>query len=91
VERSLGLEVDEVLGDDIGQDQRVGQFVAGGKSRSVPKEVDRTEADDADLEGKGERRFDAERLLDRVKQASPNVTTTQTLIGEMLRMRTVRV
>jgi Holliday junction DNA helicase RuvA len=38
----------------------------------------------------GERRIDAERLLDRVKQTSPNAKTTQALVGEMLRMRSVR-
>ncbi len=38
----------------------------------------------------GERRIDAEHLLDRAKQSSPNAKTTTALLGEMLRMRTVR-
>jgi Holliday junction DNA helicase RuvA len=38
----------------------------------------------------GERRVDAELLLDRVKQASPNLKTTDAFLREMLRMRTGR-
>lgn len=38
----------------------------------------------------GERRADAERLLERAKQAAPNAQTTQTLLQEMLRLRTAR-
>ena len=38
----------------------------------------------------GERRADAERLLDRARQASPAGGTAQTLLQEMLRLRTVR-
>jgi Holliday junction DNA helicase RuvA len=38
----------------------------------------------------GERRVDAELLLDRAKQASPNLKTTDGLFREMLRMRTGR-
>lgn len=38
----------------------------------------------------GERRPDAEHLLDRVKHASPDLKTTNDFVREMLRMRTVR-
>ena len=38
----------------------------------------------------GERRSDAEHLLDRVRQANGNLKTADALIREMLRMRTVR-
>jgi Holliday junction DNA helicase RuvA len=38
----------------------------------------------------GERRPDAEHLLDRTKQANPNLKTTDALLREMLRMRTLR-
>ena len=38
----------------------------------------------------GERRIDAEHLLDRVKQANPKLNSTDALLREMLRMRTVR-
>lgn len=38
----------------------------------------------------GERRADAEHLLERARQANPNVKSTDALVREMLRMRTVR-
>ena len=38
----------------------------------------------------GERRADAEHLLDRVKHANPKLTETDVLVREMLRARTVR-
>ena len=55
-------------------------------SRRTPVEEDAIMA----LVTLGERRVDAENLLERVKQTSPNTPTTQALVGEMLRMRTVR-
>ncbi len=39
----------------------------------------------------GERRIDAEHLLDRARQAMPEAKTTEKLVSEMLRLRTVRV
>ena len=39
----------------------------------------------------GERRIDAEHLLDRAKQLAPDASTTNDLLREMLRMRTMRV
>ena len=39
----------------------------------------------------GERRSDAEHLLDRARQHNANLKTTEALVREMLRMRTVRV
>jgi Holliday junction DNA helicase RuvA len=38
----------------------------------------------------GERRIDAEHLLDRVKSANPKIAETDALVREMLKMRTVR-
>ena len=38
----------------------------------------------------GERRSDAEHLLDRARQANGNLKSTEALVREMLRMRTVR-
>jgi hypothetical protein len=38
----------------------------------------------------GERRADAEHLLDRARQQNGNLKTTEALVREMLRMRTVR-
>ena len=39
----------------------------------------------------GERRSDAESLLERAKHANPNLKTANDLVRDMLRMRTVRV
>jgi Holliday junction DNA helicase RuvA len=58
--------------------------IAGSRRTSVEEDAIMT------LVALGDRRLDAEHLLDRVKQASPNLKTTQALVGEMLRMRTVR-
>ena len=55
-------------------------------SRRTPVEEDAIMA----LVTLGERRIDSENLLERVKQTSPNARTTQALVGEMLRLRTVR-
>ncbi len=44
----------------------------------------------AGLMALGERRADAERLLDAVKSANPDLATTDALLREMLRMRTGR-
>ena len=44
----------------------------------------------ATLMALGERRPDAEHLLERVKQQNPQLNTTDALVREMLRMRTVR-
>jgi Holliday junction DNA helicase RuvA len=59
--------------------------VRGGAPRS-PDEEDAIAA----LMQLGERRPDAEHLLDRVKQANPKATKTDALVREMLRVRTVR-
>jgi Holliday junction DNA helicase RuvA len=59
---------------------------AGIGGRRAPVEEDAIMA----LVALGERRIDAEHLLDRVKQTAPAAKTTQALVGEMLRMRTVR-
>jgi len=56
-------------------------------SRRTPVEEDAIMA----LVALGERRIDAEHLLERVKQFSPAAKTTQALVGEMLRMRSVRI
>jgi len=44
----------------------------------------------ATLMALGERRHDAEHLLDRAKQSASGLKTTDALVREMLRMRTVR-
>ena len=59
--------------------------LAGG--RRTPVEEDAIQA----LIALGERRIDAEHLLERAKQLAPNARTTNDLLREMLRMRTTRV
>jgi Holliday junction resolvasome RuvABC DNA-binding subunit len=44
----------------------------------------------AALTALGERRSDAEHFLDRVKQGNAGLKTTDALLREMLRLRTVR-
>ncbi|HEX8525246.1 MAG TPA: Holliday junction branch migration protein RuvA [Tepidisphaeraceae bacterium] len=58
----------------------------GAHSARSPIEEDAISA----LMALGERRVDAEHLLDRSKQLTPNLKTTAALVGEMLRLRTVR-
>jgi holliday junction DNA helicase RuvA len=60
-----------------------GQPAAGRRS---PLEEDAI----ATLTALGERRSDAEHLLERAKHANANLKTTETLVREMLRLRTVR-
>jgi Holliday junction DNA helicase RuvA len=55
----------------------------GGIARFTPPEEDAIAA----MTALGERRADAERLLERVKQQSPNTKSTDALLREMLRMR----
>src|SRR3954470_20768899 len=59
---------------------------ASTRTQRIPLEEDAIAA----LMQLGERRADAEHLLDRAKQANPKAAETQTLVREMLRMRTVR-
>ena len=64
---------------------------AGG--RTGPSGGNRSPAEEdaiAALMALGERRADAEHLLDRAKHANANLRTTTEFINEMLRMRTVR-
>ena len=57
---------------------------------AVAKRSDIEEDAIAVLVSLGERRSDAEHLLDRAKHADPTVKTTNELVSAMLRMRTVR-
>ena len=61
----------------------VGATIAGHNGRHTQNEEDALAA----MTQLGERRPDAERLLDRVKQQSPNTKTTDALLREMLRIR----
>lgn len=60
-----------------------GATIASHSSRHTPSEEDALAA----MTQLGERRPDAERLLERVKQQSPNTKTTDALLREMLRIR----
>lgn len=59
---------------------------SAGNVRRVALEEDAIEA----LMALGERRPDAERLLERARQQNPALKTTDALLREMLRLRTVR-
>jgi len=61
--------------------------------QGVPHGVRRGQVEEdaiATLMALGERRPDAEHLLERVKSQNPQLNTTDALVREMLRMRTVR-
>ena len=60
--------------------------VVGISARHTPAEEDAIHA----LMTLGERRVEAEHLLERARSADPGAKTTDALIREMLRMRTVR-
>jgi holliday junction DNA helicase RuvA len=76
---------------------KVGRFVtaipaatAGGTSVMPGRRAAHEEDAIAAMMALGERRPDAEHFLDRAKAANPSVKTTDALLREMLRMRTVR-
>jgi holliday junction DNA helicase RuvA len=75
---------------------KCGRFVsvaAGTRSSPAPAASKRS-ADEEDailtLIALGERRVDAEQLLDRAKLANPKLVTAETLVREMLRLRPAR-
>src|SRR5688572_13871753 len=76
---------------------KVGKFVtvtatADGKPRPAGAGQRSAVEEDAiaTMTALGERRNDAEHLLERAKHGNPNLKTTETLVREMLRLRTVR-
>jgi len=77
---------------------KVGEFAspmtATMRTGIAPARGVRSEAEEdaiAALMQLGERRIDAEHLLDRVRQSNSKLNTTDALLREMLRMRTARV
>ena len=62
---------------------RPGGLAVGGRSAVEEDAI-------AALMALGERRVDAEHLLDRARQTNPNLKTPDAFLREMLRMRTVR-
>jgi Holliday junction DNA helicase RuvA len=76
---------------------KVGEFATaavGGKMNAAAVGFGRRSELEEDaistLMALGERRADAEHLLDRARQQNGNLKTTEALVREMLRMRTVR-
>ena len=75
---------------------KVGEFVsvgtgAGAKGQAGVGGRSATEEDAiSTLMALGERRIDAEHLLERARQSNGSLKTTEALVREMLRMRTVR-
>jgi holliday junction DNA helicase RuvA len=74
---------------------KVGEFVSitpGGGKAAVGLGARSAVEEDAisTLMALGERRADAEHLLERARQNNGNLNTTEALVKEMLRMRTVR-
>ncbi len=71
------------------------KFAAAYTGKSIPAGGTRWSASEEDailsLMALGERRLDAEQLLERVRQSAPTLKTTDGLVREMLRMRTARV
>lgn len=80
---------------------KLGKFVASGAvaggdgAVAGVRRTSRYSADEEDaiaaLMALGERRGDAEQLLERAKLADPKLSTTDHLLREMLRLRTVRM
>lgn len=66
--------------------QRAGGVRPSPLGKRTPAEEDAIAA----LVALGERRNDAEHLLDRAKHANPKLKTTNEFVNDMLRMRTVR-
>ncbi len=73
---------------------KVGEFATGraGAVRTTPatRRIDAEEDAISALLALGERRPDAEALLDRAKALNPEMKSTDALVREMLRLRTVR-
>jgi Holliday junction DNA helicase RuvA len=72
---------------------KVAEFVSGPAGPPRPTIERRPEAEEDAIEtlmALGERRVDAERLLDRARAINPTLAATDALVREMLRLRTAR-
>ena len=72
---------------------KVGEFVVAGVRGGAVGLASRPPVEEdaiSTLMALGERRADAEHLLDRARQHDGNLKTTEALVREMLRLRTVR-
>jgi Holliday junction DNA helicase RuvA len=77
----LGGKVDEFV--MVGAGSRAGSFGGGARSAVEEDAI-------ATLMALGERRIDAEHLLDRAKQSNATLRSTDAIVREMLRMRSSR-
>ena len=86
--RMAELIVAELAGK-VGEFVSVGAAAARGAVGAATRSATEEDAIST-LMALGERRLDAEHLLERAKQSNANLKTTEALVREMLRMRTVR-
>ena len=83
---TIVAELSGKVKDFVGAVPETSAMALGGGRRTTMEE-DAIQA----LIALGERRIDAEHLLDRARQLMPDAKTTNDLLREMLRMRTMRV
>lgn len=82
---------EQIVAELAGKVQEFATAAVGGRMTGArPARSDVEEDAIAALVALGERRIDAEQLLDRARRDNPNLVTTNDLVGEMLRMRSVR-
>ena len=86
----IGKRMAELIVAELGG--KLGAFALPGARAGIPsiKRSDEEEDAIAALVALGERRADAEHLLDRVRHANARLKSTNDLVSEMLRMRSVR-
>ena len=82
---------EQIVAELAGKVKEFATATAGGQPSIGPSARSAVEEDAiAALMALGERRVDAEALLDRARQVNPGLKTTNDFVREMLRMRTVR-
>jgi Holliday junction DNA helicase RuvA len=85
---------EQIVAELSGKVKEFATFVEPAKTRGTAGGLQRRSQGEEDaiatLMALGDRRADAEALLDRVKSATPGLQSTDDLVREMLRMRTVR-
>jgi Holliday junction DNA helicase RuvA len=91
---SIGARMaEQIVAELAGKVQEFATAAVEGR-RGAPALAKRSAADEEAIMALvtlGERRSDAENLLERVKHANPNLKTANDLVRDMLRMRSVRV
>jgi Holliday junction DNA helicase RuvA len=91
---SIGARMaEQIVAELAGKVQEFATAAVEGR-RGAPALAKRSAADEEAIMALvtlGERRSDAENLLERAKHANPNLKTANDLVRDMLRMRSVRV